>query len=387
MTAETIAGKMCCGCGLCEIVCPQKCIAMEFDDEGFRHARIDMKRCIKCNKCIKSCIAINPEHKVKPVKAYGAWHTDKTVRQKSSSGGMFTAIAEEAFIRELPVYAVEETENGLGFRKAVCMKDIGQMHGSRYYQAFYEQRILEDMKTQKGGVVVGLPCQIAFAKRYLQGRWDYYFVDLICHGVCSKWLVDVHRKEVEKRHGKKLVRHSFRCKRDGKKGSQVSCYEFTDEKKYCENEDDIYMRFFSPCFSLMEACYGCRYAGEERLGDITIGDFNGASEILPQLPEDGCVSALLVNTQKGERLIKNSHIVRHEVPVEAIKKQNIPLVHSSKRPWFRGMVYPSVRLFGLKGSSYLFGAKYYCKKVMRCILGEAAFDKLKKALGRMIITQ
>ena len=43
----------CCGCEACKNICPQKCITMKEDEEGFRYPVIDKERCIHCNLCDK----------------------------------------------------------------------------------------------------------------------------------------------------------------------------------------------------------------------------------------------------------------------------------------------------------------------------------------------
>ncbi len=45
----------CCGCGVCQYICPQKAIKMEFDKEGFLYPNIDAQKCIRCYKCIDVC--------------------------------------------------------------------------------------------------------------------------------------------------------------------------------------------------------------------------------------------------------------------------------------------------------------------------------------------
>ena len=41
MKMELPNRNMCCGCGACAQRCPQNCITMEEDDEGFRYPVID----------------------------------------------------------------------------------------------------------------------------------------------------------------------------------------------------------------------------------------------------------------------------------------------------------------------------------------------------------
>ncbi len=51
--------KDCTGCSACASVCPQRCISMENDNEGFWYPEVSVDDCIKCEMCIKVCPIIN----------------------------------------------------------------------------------------------------------------------------------------------------------------------------------------------------------------------------------------------------------------------------------------------------------------------------------------
>lgn len=86
----------CTGCGSCAEGCPQKCIAMEENVEGFLYQKINRSECIKCDKCERICpmlntpLTINFERSV-----YAARVKNDTVRGLSSSGGVFYVLAFE----------------------------------------------------------------------------------------------------------------------------------------------------------------------------------------------------------------------------------------------------------------------------------------------------
>lgn len=386
---KMLVSDNCCGCGLCFQLCPNNSIYLIQDEYGFRKAYINSSKCSQCMMCKEKCIMNHPIKKNIPLYTYGAWHISGEVRKRSSSGGIFTAIAEAAFKDGIPVYAVNENISGLFFSEAKTYSQIEGMRGSKYYQAFLDADIISKLKKNESGVFVGLPCQVAMVKQLRCNRNsdDFIYVDLICHGVSSKWLVDKHRKDVEKCCGKTLISHTFRNKCIGSKGSQVSCYEFSNEKEYINNVDDYYMRLFFPNYSLMKSCYSCPYADVGRVGDITIGDYNGASKVFMEVPEDGCVSALLVNNEKGNRFIEKCNIVKYSSSLEVLKEQNTPLVSSPKKPIYRKIVFPLVSMFGVKVTARICGGKYYIRKFLKMILGDDRFNSVKKLLGRKIIEQ
>lgn len=45
----------CCGCGLCEQICPKDAIKMQKDKEGFMYPVTNQKLCINCGQCVKYC--------------------------------------------------------------------------------------------------------------------------------------------------------------------------------------------------------------------------------------------------------------------------------------------------------------------------------------------
>ena len=53
--ARVEKSDLCCGCRACEQDCPQKCIKMNIDSEGFYYPYIDDKRCTNCGICSLTC--------------------------------------------------------------------------------------------------------------------------------------------------------------------------------------------------------------------------------------------------------------------------------------------------------------------------------------------
>lgn len=54
--------EKCCGCGACSQICPQKCIVMVRDHEGFLYPEVNEGQCIKCGMCDLVC----------PIKTYAS---------------------------------------------------------------------------------------------------------------------------------------------------------------------------------------------------------------------------------------------------------------------------------------------------------------------------
>ncbi len=52
-----------------------------------------------------------------------------------------------------------------------------------------------------------------------------------------------------------------------------------------------------------ESCYYCKYAGSNRQGDFTMGDYWGIEKAHPEIDTRNGVSVLLVNSEKGRALV------------------------------------------------------------------------------------
>ena len=101
--------KQCCGCSACEQVCPQHCISIQEDNEGFLYPVVDRERCVECGLCEKVCPVVqNKEKETCNVTVYpktiGGWHKDDNVRLESSSGGAFSLFAKYVLEREGVVF-------------------------------------------------------------------------------------------------------------------------------------------------------------------------------------------------------------------------------------------------------------------------------------------
>lgn len=86
--------KDCCGCEACVQRCPKRCISMHEDEEGFLYPNVNPSLCIDCGLCEKVCPVINQSEIHKPLKVYAAKNPDEQIRLSSSSGGIFTMLAE-----------------------------------------------------------------------------------------------------------------------------------------------------------------------------------------------------------------------------------------------------------------------------------------------------
>lgn len=101
----------CCGSQACAQICPKHYIIMQVDAEGFLYPCIDGTVCLDCGACEKACPVLHsePEPMDKKPTAYAAINLDEKIRRESSSGGIFTLLAEQTLDNGGIVYGVAMT--------------------------------------------------------------------------------------------------------------------------------------------------------------------------------------------------------------------------------------------------------------------------------------
>ena len=187
--------KKCTGCGACVQVCPKKCISWEEKDFGFNYPRIDKNVCVDCGRCENVCPIDRDLNKPDGQRAYAVVLKDKDTLLKSTSGGMFSALAGYVFENKGVVYGCS-MESGFQVKhiRVSVEKDLEKLRGSKYVQSNTENTFAQAETDLKKGLVVlytGTPCQIAGLNNYLGKEYDNLITaDIVCHGVGSQKYFD-----------------------------------------------------------------------------------------------------------------------------------------------------------------------------------------------------
>ena len=331
----------CTGCFACESVCPKECITMKEDAEGFWYPLVKYDECISCELCTKKCPIINPREidRSYEIVSYAAINKNEKTRANSSSGGLFSAIAEAVIKKNGVVFGASFSEDFSVLTKSVdAIEKIYQLQGSKYVQS----RIGDSYKIAKllleaGRIVffTGTPCQIGGLYSYLNKDYDNLLTaDLICHGVPSPlvWRKYInYRKEVAQSD---IAKTSFRHKNCGWKKFSV-LFEFTNNTEYLQEHDkDPFMKAFLGDYCLRPSCYECAYKTQKRNSDITLADFWGIENVYPEMDDDNGTSLIIIHSLKGQKCIDSisEKLVLREYSYKEIQKYNSAYLKSVDEP-------------------------------------------------------
>ena len=336
-TDQLISDKShCSGCTACLFACPHRAISMNEDKEGFLYPVIDTDKCVDCGLCRKVCDGLN-KWKIETPSVYAAYIKDQDIRMTSSSGGIFSLLAEKVLLMGGVVYGAAFDENFDVKHVAIDnIKQLERLRGSKYVQSDLGDTFLEvkDYLNQGRKILFsGTPCQIGGLKGYLKNDYPGLItIDLICHGVPSPkvWrkYVDIMKKGV----GAPIKRISFRAKNSSWKRYAVS-FSYENDTAYLRYHwNDPYMRGFLKDLYLRPSCYSCRFKSNNRASDITLADFWGIESVLPEMDDDKGTSLVIANTVKGQHTlseIKDKMLI-DKVPTETPEKYNTAIWHSAK---------------------------------------------------------
>lgn len=327
----------CCGCYACYNICPKECITMESDNEGFWYPNIDKNKCINCNLCEKVCPIINPVKRNDSKKiAYAGMNKDEQIRIKSSSGGIFSILAEYIIKNNGIVYGAGFDEDfNVKHIKITSLQDIELLRGSKYVQSRTNdifKSIKFDLKNNKMVLFTGTPCQVAGLQSFLQKKYDnLILMDIVCHGVPSPLVWQQYIDELKQNYKQDIKSIYFRDKSTGWKTYSVKFLFDKDEYKNFGFKD-IYMKGFLNDIYLRPSCYNCNFKGIERISDITVADFWGIENILPKIDDDKGTSLIVIHSEKGKQLFDelSETMIFNEVDLNEAIKYNPSMISSVK---------------------------------------------------------
>lgn len=368
----------CCGCSACVQRCPKQCITLHEDEEGFLYPQVDMVTCINCGLCEKVCPVLHQAEERAPLEVYAAKNPNEEIRHESSSGGIFTLLAEQIIDAGGVVFGVKWNEHFEAVHAFTETKEgLAAFRGSKYVQSQVGDTFKQAEKFLKQGRQVlysGTPCQIAALKLYLRKEYENLLaVDIICHGAPSpgvfRWyLSEEITQEAARQSGEKIQFRSslpipsiakadvlareqgfkiedirFRDKRVGwKKFSFVLSLKplskvITAGEKNSVSlsyilHENSFMKGFLRNIYLRPSCYACPAKGGKSGSDITLADYWGIQHLMPKFDDDRGVSALTINTEKGQKAMQTIDAEIRSTPYDDLCTKNPSLLNSCSIP-------------------------------------------------------
>ncbi len=292
---------------------------MSADNEGFLYPVVDTTTCIDCGLCEKVCPVINQSASSLPLATYAAKNTDEEMRAKSSSGGIFTLLAEQIISEGGVVFGAKfDTDWSVVHAYTETVEGLAAFRGSKYAQS----TIGENYKTAERFLIEGrkvlfsgTPCQIAGLKKFLRKEYAQLLtIEVVCHGVPSpmvwkdyleyKRACTTSSEEATPNTLPTITDISFRDKSNSwRKFGVRFCFASTENsgisREITPFYDDPFMRGFLRNLYLRPSCYHCAARSGKSGADLSIADYWGVHKIHPKFYDDRGIGLILVNTNKG----------------------------------------------------------------------------------------
>lgn len=338
----TLATKeYCSGCTACASACPKGCIVMSADKNGFLYPMIDENTCIDCGLCEKLCPIVSPLNITNDeTKAYAAYSKDETIRFSSSSGGIFTELANIILQHGGAVFGAIYNEQFEVVHTCVENEnELAKLRGAKYSQSDLQgifEQIRNKLEAGQSVLFAGTPCQVGGLKSFLRKEYDNLLtVDFVCNSVPSPmaWREYVKYRSYKDNNGELPTFINLRSKATGWSRYQYSNhFEYSDGSTYTvKSSDSLYMKLFIEGFINRQSCRNCKFKGYNRVSDITLGDFWGIWDISPDFDDDKGTSVILVHSHKGSELFEkiSEKILAMPVTLEETSLYNSAILKSS----------------------------------------------------------
>lgn len=332
MIGNWLSKEECTGCEACANLCSQNAISMKLDVElGFKYPYIDGNKCIECGICKKRCPIYfeKTEYTMFPfifddkkeMSAYAAWTRDDSLRLQSTSGGIFSELAQSILGEKGVVYGAYYDEKMIVKHKKVSdMRHLSCLRRSKYVQSeinFSYRSVKEDLERHRKVLFVGSPCQVAGLYSYLKKKYsDLYAVEFICLGVNSPMVYRQWIDEIEKDYKKVVKDIWFKYKSDGWRASPMrTLIEFEDGSTFLlDDRSNHYMRgYLNGGYYVRKSCSNCKFMKDKRYADIVIGDY---WDVKKSMDDGKGTSILLTLSSKGEELFNKLKCKLNYYPIK-----------------------------------------------------------------------
>ncbi len=300
--------KDCCGCHACGDVCHAQAISFKPDNEGFWYPHVDKDQCTDCHLCEKICPTINintlKHNDWAEPKVFGGYNKDIVIRFDSTSGGLFSLLAQAMYKKNGYVSgAIYNEEFKVYNFISNDKKDLKRLRSSKYVQSNAEglyKRIKQLLVAGEKVLACGSPCQMTALKSYLRKDYDNLItVDFLCRATNSPKVFEKYKASLEAQYGSKIVYIKDKNKDHGWHSLARKITFENGQVYYGEGHEDDYRRGYHDNVFERPSCYECKFKGFPRISDITLGDFWGIDKVDPSLEQNLGTSLIMINSKKG----------------------------------------------------------------------------------------
>lgn len=300
----------CCGCNACGDVCARGAITFETDIEGFWYPKVNKQKCTDCHLCEKVCPILNVKelkhNDFEKPECFAAIHKNNEVRFDSTSGGLFSALAEKMYRDKGYVGgAVFDDKFNIVHYISNDKEDLKKLRSSKYAQSdltgFYIQ-VRDLLRRGEKVLVCGSPCQMVALRAFLHRDYDnLLIVDYVCRGINSPKIGKKFLDSLEEHFGTKVVWQKAKNKELGWR-TMTAKFVFEDGRTHYipASVNPMTKGYLRTNVFSRPSCYDCKFKGLPRIADISLADYWGIEKVDKSLDDDIGTSLVLINSQKGK---------------------------------------------------------------------------------------
>ena len=331
--------KDCCGCHACASVCPRSCIAMLPDEEGFLYPKVDRERCIDCNRCVQVCPVLHPAVSRRPLQVWAAKNPNEEVRMKSSSGGVFTLLAERIIGQGGVVFGARyDADWNVVHDWTDTLDGLAAFRGAKYMQSRMGNCFKEVRHFLNQGRPVlfsGTPCQVAGLKRFIRKENPLLWtVEIVCHGVPSPKVWQVYLTHLNRKK-EPLTLVDMRDKSIGWHQYGMKIASASHHLYVGKAVKNTYSKGFLADLYLRPSCHHCPARSGRSQSDFTLGDFWGIRRFYPAFDDNQGVGLVFVYSEQAMNLYKALDVLQIEATYGQAILDNPCIEHNALQTSFR----------------------------------------------------
>ena len=341
----------CCSCSACVQRCPKQCISLHEDEEGFLYPKVDINTCINCGLCEKVCPILHQGEPRKPLKVYAAKNLNEEIRIESSSGGVFTLLAEKTIDEGGVVFGVKWNKHFEAIHAyAETKEEIAAFRGSKYVQSYVGDTFRQAESFLKQGRKVlfsGTPCQISALYHFLSKEYENLLtIEVVCHGVVSP---KIWREYLQTLKLNDIGVITHKDKISGWRNYSITIKNTSGKVIFSEKaSDNKYLMAFARNLTLRPSCFSCPTKAGKSQTDIIIGDYWGIEHFFPQLDDNKGISFICCNSLKGKNIIEQLELGKWEADYSLAVPYNSCIANSTSEPVNRKQFWAVYRKDGIK---------------------------------------